>query len=122
MIKYSLICDTDHGFEAWFKSSDSFTQQLESGILSCPTCGSEAVRKALMAPSVRSTKGREIQSEPQVEVLPPEPKTPTWDVWLLLKPKSSSRRPKMPPVKLLNKRHFHPAGFAARPVCVRQKR
>ncbi len=77
MIKYSLICDTDHGFEAWFKSSDAFTQQLESGILSCPTCGSEAVRKALMAPSVRSTKGREIQSEPQVEVLPPEPKTPT---------------------------------------------
>ena len=77
MIKYSLICDTDHGFEAWFKSSDSFTQQLESGILSCPTCGSEAVRKALMAHSVRSTKGREIQSEPQVEVLPPEPKTPT---------------------------------------------
>ena len=77
MIKYSLICDTDHGFEAWFKNSDAFRQQLESGILSCPVCGSDAVRKALMAPSVRSTKGREVPPEPQAEVLPPEPKTPS---------------------------------------------
>ncbi|MCR9177639.1 MAG: DUF1178 family protein [Alphaproteobacteria bacterium] len=72
MIKYSLICDTDHGFEAWFKNSDAFKHQLESGILSCPTCGSESIRKALMAPSVRSTGGWEIPPEPQAEILPPE--------------------------------------------------
>ena len=30
-----------------------------------------------MAPSVRSTKGREVPPEPQAEVLPPEPKTPS---------------------------------------------
>jgi hypothetical protein len=76
MIKYSLICDTDHGFEAWFKNSDAFKQQLESGFLSCPVCGSDTVRKALMAPAVRSSKGRETTPEPKAEVLPPEPAAP----------------------------------------------
>ena len=56
MIAYDLTCDNAHRFEVWFRSSDDYTGQLERGLVMCPHCGSETVRKAPMAPAV-STKG-----------------------------------------------------------------
>ena len=53
MIRFSLSCDHDHGFESWFQSSDAFDTLARAGRLSCPVCGSGAVTKALMAPNVR---------------------------------------------------------------------
>jgi len=59
MIKYRLICDSAHEFEGWFRDSADFDAQSEDGLIDCPTCGSEAVRKAVMAPAVaRTDKGR----------------------------------------------------------------
>ena len=58
MIKYSLICENDHEFEGWFASSGEFTNLQAAGYLDCPNCGSSKVNKMLMAPSVRSTKGK----------------------------------------------------------------
>lgn len=52
MIRYSLTCDHNHGFESWFKSSDAFERLLECGMVTCATCGSTQIRKALMAPAV----------------------------------------------------------------------
>ncbi|MEO0328468.1 MAG: DUF1178 family protein [Pseudomonadota bacterium] len=56
MIKYALICESDHRFEAWFGSSDDYDKQRKRGFVSCPHCGSTKVSKALMAPGVSGTK------------------------------------------------------------------
>ena len=60
MIRYSLVCERKHVFEVWFKNSADYDKQSKRGLVSCPSCGSEKVEKALMAPSLgRSTrKGR----------------------------------------------------------------
>lgn len=53
MIVFDLRCrDAGHQFEAWFRSSDDFARQSEAHLLVCPHCGSSAVEKAVMAPSV----------------------------------------------------------------------
>ena len=58
MIRYSLKCDKGHGFDSWFKSADAFDTLKASGMLSCAICGSTAVEKTLMAPSVRTEPGQ----------------------------------------------------------------
>ena len=58
MIKYSLVCGHDHDFESWFPSADSFDTQVKRGFVECPVCGSKKVSKALMAPSVSTSKRR----------------------------------------------------------------
>jgi hypothetical protein len=55
MIRYALICDQEDEFEGWFGSSADFDRQQAEGELACPICGSQAVRKAVMAPSVVRT-------------------------------------------------------------------
>ncbi|MDF2601422.1 DUF1178 family protein [Methylobacterium brachiatum] len=55
MIRYSLVCDADHGFDSWFPSSESYDAQAERGLVTCPICDSAKVTKALMAPSVART-------------------------------------------------------------------
>lgn len=65
MIRYSLTCDREHGFEGWFRSSEDFDMQSARQLLSCPVCGSEQVEKAVMAPSVaRTDKGGAAESTP----------------------------------------------------------
>ena len=66
MIHYQLRCDEGHDFEGWFRDSAGFSDQAGRGLLSCPRCGSVKVDRALMAPSVwtsrkpaRETLGRE---------------------------------------------------------------
>jgi hypothetical protein len=56
MIRYALLCQHDHGFEAWFASSDAYDDQAGRGLVECPFCASKQVRKAIMAPAVRGTK------------------------------------------------------------------
>lgn len=56
MIRYALLCEHDHEFEAWFKSIAAFDDQKAAGELVCPVCDSHDVRKAIMAPGV-ATKG-----------------------------------------------------------------
>ena len=59
MIRFSLICDRDHEFEAWFRSNDDFDRQKKRGFVDCPTCGSKKVGKALMAPAVSTGRSQE---------------------------------------------------------------
>ena len=58
MIKYQLLCDDDHEFEGWFRDSADFDRQSEEGLIECPVCGSEVVRKAVMAPAIGRKAGR----------------------------------------------------------------
>lgn len=56
MIRYALVCEHEHAFEAWFGSSSDYDAQAERGLVECPMCGSKAVRKQIMAPAVAGTK------------------------------------------------------------------
>ncbi|MEQ1952129.1 DUF1178 family protein [Mesorhizobium sp. CN2-181] len=59
MIRFSLHCDHDHEFEAWFRNNDDFDTQKKRGFVECPACGSKKVEKALMAPSVSTGRKKE---------------------------------------------------------------
>jgi hypothetical protein len=56
MIRYALVCEQAHPFEAWFGSSDSYDQQAADGLVECPFCGSIAIRKQVMAPAVVNSR------------------------------------------------------------------
>ena len=73
MIKYQLICDKSHEFEGWFGDSATFESQQESGLLTCPVCGSADVRRALMAPNLASPKTRKTDLAEQQPSVQPEP-------------------------------------------------
>ena len=66
MIKYQLVCDAEHEFEGWFGDSAAFLSQSKSGLLSCPVCGSDHVRRALMAPNLASPKTRASKGDANI--------------------------------------------------------
>lgn len=59
MIRYQLNCDRGHNFDGWFRTSDDFDRQKKRGLVDCPECGSRKVSKALMAPSVATSRKRQ---------------------------------------------------------------
>jgi hypothetical protein len=60
MIRYTLRCEQDHTFEAWFRSSADYDRAAANGDNECPLCGGRKIEKAPMAPSVaRMDKGGE---------------------------------------------------------------
>ena len=58
MIKYQLICDQNHEFEGWFQGSAAYDEQVANGLLCCPLCDSDQVKRALMTPTLASPKQR----------------------------------------------------------------
>jgi len=68
MIKLSLKCDQDHQFESWFASTGAFDSLKTAGHVTCAVCGSPDVSKAMMAPRVSTTKGKDV-----VPTAPPQP-------------------------------------------------
>lgn len=52
MIHYSLLCSSDHKFEAWFRNAEAYEEQRARGIVTCPICNTDNVGKAMMAPAV----------------------------------------------------------------------
>jgi hypothetical protein len=56
VIAYSLRCHKGHEFEGWFRDSAAFDEQSGSGHLTCPSCNSARIEKAIMAPAVSGTK------------------------------------------------------------------
>ena len=56
MIRYALKCKDDHSFESWFQSAEAYEKLSSAGHVTCPTCGTSAVDKALMAPRVRPAR------------------------------------------------------------------
>ncbi|PHQ81528.1 MAG: hypothetical protein COB65_10075 [Thalassobium sp.] len=55
MIRFDLKCSADHHFDSWFQSGAGFETLRATGMLTCPTCGSTQVEKALMAPPLAKT-------------------------------------------------------------------
>lgn len=64
MIVFDLCCTQGHRFEGWFGSSDDFSNQSASGLVTCPQCGTSAVGKAPMAPAVpaKSNRARQVSA------------------------------------------------------------
>lgn len=52
MIRFSLRCERDHRFDAWFGSGADFDRLLASGHVTCAVCGGTEVEKDLMAPRI----------------------------------------------------------------------
>ena len=56
MICYTLECTKKHKFESWFANADAFESLKTNNLLSCAVCGDTTIKKAIMAPNVKSTK------------------------------------------------------------------
>jgi hypothetical protein len=52
MIRYTLKCSADHGFDSWFQSAGAYDSLALAGLVACPVCGVTSVEKALMTPRV----------------------------------------------------------------------
>lgn len=66
MIRYALACgDCEHEFEAWFASSEAFDRQAKRRMVACPECDGRKVSKQIMAPAVKTTKGRAESPDPE---------------------------------------------------------
>jgi hypothetical protein len=79
MIRYRLQCDKAHQFEAWFRNAETFDRQAARHQVLCPECGSVEVTKAIMAPSVITSKSVAHQSRPSPAPEPspvPQPTPP----------------------------------------------
>jgi hypothetical protein len=77
MIRYALVCDKKHEFDIWFGGSADYEKQRKRKLVTCPTCGSANVEKAIMAPAITRSRKRRgstapITNEP-VPAAAPEP-------------------------------------------------
>lgn len=67
MIRYALICQQQHQFEAWFSSSADFEVQNRQQFVQCPFCDSTNITKQIMSPAVRGgKKSKETKSPEQI--------------------------------------------------------
>jgi hypothetical protein len=71
MIRFSLRCAQDHGFDSWFQSDAAYQGLRAAGMITCPICGNGSVDKSLMAPAL-GAKGRSTiaEAEPQPTAKP----------------------------------------------------
>ena len=69
MIKYQLVCDQNHEFEGWFKGSDAYDEQAANGLIRCPLCDSDQVKRALMTPNLASPKRQKSVTPPATDQL-----------------------------------------------------
>lgn len=75
MINFALSCDQNHEFDGWFSSSSDFDNQLERGLITCPSCDSSSVVKSLMAPSVSTGRQKEQRALAMVDATRKDIKT-----------------------------------------------
>ena len=71
MISFDLKCRAEgHVFEGWFGSAESYRDQLERGLITCPQCGSVDIEKQLSVPNVGAKSNQQRQTLPET---PPSP-------------------------------------------------
>jgi hypothetical protein len=64
VIRYALSCEAGHAFDSWFANSAAFDRQAARGLVTCPTCGSAKVEKAIMAPALSGGRDAAPAAEP----------------------------------------------------------
>lgn len=75
MIVFNLECGNTHRFEGWFRSTQDFEKQVETGLLRCPHCDTPDILKAPMAPAV-SAKGNRAPAAPAAKPVANTPVPP----------------------------------------------
>ena len=90
MIRYALVCDRKHQFEAWFNNSADYDKQAKRGLVSCPACDSTKVDKAIMAPAISTSKKRKA-AQPAADVSAPPANAPV----AMLSPQETEVRAKL---------------------------
>ena len=69
MIVFDLTCETGgHVFEAWFGSSQDYSEQQARGLVQCPLCSCSQISKAPMAPAVATTSSTKDAVDPKAVV------------------------------------------------------
>ena len=53
MIVFDLSCSKGHVFEGWFESLDAFEEQSEKGLVSCPYCEDQDIRRVMSPVAVK---------------------------------------------------------------------
>jgi hypothetical protein len=54
-----LKCDQNHTFDSWFKSAEAFEMLVKKSMVVCSECGSTKITKAIMAPSVSTSRKKD---------------------------------------------------------------
>lgn len=76
MIIFDLICAHNHIFEGWFSSSKDYETQKEKKLLLCPSCGSEDIKKSIMAPNIGlKTNQKKISPQQSLQQSAPQSMT-----------------------------------------------
>ena len=94
MIRYALSCDQGHVFESWFANSVAYDKQAKRALVTCPTCGSAKVEKAIMAPRPARTEGAEPPPPPMLPT-PPLPSAPGKTPVAIMSPPERELRKKL---------------------------
>jgi hypothetical protein len=98
MIRYALICDNKHEFEAWFQASADYDKQRKRGLVMCPVCDSDKVEKAIMAPSISRAGKRRTDPAPitnETEAAPVEAAPPPNAPFAMVPPEEREFRAKL---------------------------
>tara|TARA_Y100001980_G_C14408340_1_gene202647 strand:- start:267 stop:701 length:435 start_codon:yes stop_codon:yes gene_type:complete len=61
MIKFDLVCENEHIFEASFDDSSSFEKQKKKKLIECPLCSSSNISKSVMAPNISNKSSSSIK-------------------------------------------------------------
>jgi hypothetical protein len=77
---FNLSCAQDHRFEGWFASAEAYESQLERGLVECPVCGDQSVRRLPSAPrlNLSSSAARPEADSPAAAALSPEKLQAMW--------------------------------------------
>lgn len=76
---FNLGCAQDHRFEGWFASAEAFESQRERGLVECPVCGDQSVRRLPSAPRLNlSSAAREEPKASEAAALTPEKVQALW--------------------------------------------
>jgi len=62
MIHYNLKCKNNHTFSSWFDSLEAFDKLEKTNMLSCPSCGSDDIKRAIMSPQVSPSRTKQTVS------------------------------------------------------------
>jgi hypothetical protein len=94
MIRYALRCDQGHAFESWFQSSGAYDSQRKRKLITCPTCESATVEKAIMAPQL-ARRGRKTEIAVAPAAAPETSAPETTEPVALVSPQEQELRSKL---------------------------
>ena len=68
MIRYNLLCkQCKYEFDSWFSTSKEFDRLNKKNLLTCNSCGSYKIAKAIMSPNLSGTKKKNKKNFKEIE-------------------------------------------------------